>query len=114
MAQQPLRDLAHAFRPHRQVLMRDRLVWFASQYAEAVEFVARHRVFRIGDADPALAGAEARHALTLRDVFQIVPIMELVGLSLRVIERDEQNSLGHASLPRTCLRTDGDAPRDAA
>ena len=90
VAQQPLGDFADPFRPDRQIFMGDGFVGGASQHIEAVEFIGRNGVFRVRDADPALAGAETGDAFALRDMFQIVPIVKLVRLRLGIIERDEQ------------------------
>src|SRR5262249_13197678 len=39
----------------------------------------------------------------LRDVFQIVPIVELIGVRTREIERGKQQTVGHCQSPRNPL-----------
>ena len=104
-AQDAAGDVGDALRPDGGVLIADRLVFRAVQNVVVGQVVGCDGNFRMLDAEPALRVEETGDAQTFRNMFQIVPIVELIGLRLAVIERDQQNTLGHGSLP--CCGDDG-------
>src|SRR5262245_27586160 len=74
-----------------------------TQYVDGIEIVRRNRNFRLVRADPAFARPKSRDRPALRDVFQIVPIVEFIGVRAREIEHCKQQSIGHWQSPQNPL-----------
>lgn len=60
------------------------------QDIDAGKVVLRKRNHRLLDVDPTFTQPEARYGFTLRDVFQILPIVEFIRMGVREIEPDKQ------------------------
>src|SRR5262249_32193655 len=88
-----------ALGPRRQVLTADGEVARALQHADRVEIVRRDGDLAVLRSDPPMAGEEARHALPLRHVLGVVPVVELVFRRLPDVHRRDQHALGHIHLP---------------
>src|SRR5215831_618017 len=85
-------------RPRREVRAADRQVGRARQHLDVVEVVRGNRDLAVSRADPALADEKAGHALALRQMLGVVPILELVLGRLPDAHRRDQRGLCHGRL----------------
>src|SRR6516162_7941684 len=79
-------------------MVADRVIGRALQHIDTIEFVRRHRNLWVVRADPPLAGKKAGHPLPFGNVFEIVPVVELVLGEPAEIDYRNQNAVCHQSL----------------
>jgi hypothetical protein len=65
----------------------------------ALQIIRRNGQSRIVVPDPAFGVDEAGHGHALGDMFLVVPVMKLIGMGGREVERREQQALGHGGVP---------------
>src|SRR5262245_36166864 len=85
-------------RPRREVRAADRQVRRARQYLDVFQVVRGDRDLGVSRADPALANEKAGHALALRQVLGVVPVLELVLGRVPDAYRRDQRALCHDRL----------------
>ena len=95
---QPLDLGGHALGPWREVLAADRPVRRALHDRHVLEVVRRHGDLRIVHTDPPPAHEEPGHALTLRQMLGVVPVVEFVPGRAPDLHRRDQRALRHGRL----------------